>query len=136
MLRPTLDLSGDIDATTVAQSILSRFQDFDLEEGKAEVVLVFSWDGPPTATRIAAFCRGLTEGLPSTIKHQRPIYLVFDHDLARLVGFILKEEFHLKNEVLSIDGITLRDFDFIDVGKVLKPSGTVPVSIKSLLFQM
>lgn len=136
VLRPALDLSGDIDATTVAQSILNRFRDFDLKEGEAKVVLVFSWDGLPTAARIAAFCRGLTEGLPNTLKHQRPIYLVFDFDLARLVGTILKEEFHLKNDILSVDGITLRDFDFIDVGEVLKPSGTVPVSIKSLLFRM
>lgn len=136
VLRPALDLSGDIDPTTVAQSIRSRFRDFDLKEGEAEVVLVFSWDGLPTAARIAAFCRGLTEGLTSTLNHQRPIYLVFDFDLARLVGIILKEEFHLKNDIISIDGITLRDFEFIDVGEVLKPSGTVPVSIKSLLFRM
>jgi len=33
------------------------------------------------------------------------------------------------------DGVTLHDFDFIDLGKVLKPSGTVPVTNKSLVFQ-
>ena len=53
-----------------------------------------------------------------------------------LVGTILKEEFGLKNDVLAIDGVTLRDFDFIDLGKVLEPSGTVPVTIKSLVFQL
>ncbi|MGE5818838.1 MAG: ethanolamine ammonia-lyase reactivating factor EutA [Deltaproteobacteria bacterium] len=41
----------------------------------------------------------------------------------------------LKNDILVIDGITLRGFDFIDLGKLLKSSGTVPVSIKSLVFQ-
>ncbi|NIO08780.1 MAG: recombinase, partial [Deltaproteobacteria bacterium] len=80
--------------------------------------------------------RGLLEGLPRTLNNGGAIYLVFDHDLAGLVGNILKEEFKLENEILSIDGVTLRDFDFIDLGKVLEPSGTVPVTIKSLVFQM
>jgi len=61
--------------------------------------------------------------------------LVFDHDLAGLVGNILKNDFDLKNDILAIDGVTLHDFDFIDLGKVLEPSGTVPVTIKSLVFQ-
>jgi ethanolamine utilization protein EutA len=135
-LRPVVDLDGDIDSVSVSQAILSRFHAFDLEEGKAEVALVFRWDGPPTAIRIAAFCRGLLEGLPATLRSGRPIYLVFDHDLAGLVGTILMQEFGVKNELLCIDGVTLRDFDFIDLGNVLEPSGTVPVTIKSLVFQL
>jgi ethanolamine utilization protein EutA len=65
----------------------------------------------------------------------RLTYLVFDHDLAGLVGNLLKNDFDLKNDILAIDGLTLHDFDFIDLGKVLEPSGTVPVTIKSLVFQ-
>jgi len=53
-----------------------------------------------------------------------------------VLGNILKEEFKLKNDILSIDGINLRDFDFIDLGKALEPSGTVPVTIKSLVFHL
>ena len=97
---------------------------------------MFSWEGAPSAIRIASFCRGLLDGLPGSMESGQPIYLVFDHDLAGLVGTILKEEFDLKNHILSIDGINLHDFDFIDLGQVLQPSGTVPVTIKSLVFQM
>jgi ethanolamine utilization protein EutA len=135
VLRPAVDLGGDIDAATVGQAILTHFKLFDIEEGKADVALVFHWDGLPTAVRIAAFCRGLIEGLPRTVQSGRPIYVVFDHDLAGLVGTILKHEFGIQNELLCIDGVILRDFDFIDLGKTLEPSGTVPVTIKSLVFQ-
>ncbi|MGE5818373.1 MAG: ethanolamine ammonia-lyase reactivating factor EutA [Deltaproteobacteria bacterium] len=135
VLRPELDLSGEIVSATVAQSIQNHFQAFDLEEGKAEVALVFRWNGPPTAIRIAAFCRGLIDGLPRTLKNGGSIYLVFDHDLAGLVGMILRDDFAIKNGLLCLDGITLHDFDFIDLGKILEPSGTVPVTIKSLVFQ-
>ena len=135
VLRPEVDLNGDIVSATVAEAIQNHFQAFDLVEGKAEVALVFRWDGPPTAIRIAAFCRGLIDGLPGTLKNGLPIYLVFDHDLAGLVGTILRDDFAIENALLCLDGVTLRDFDFIDLGKTLEPSGTVPVTIKSLIFQ-
>ena len=61
-LRPPVDLSDNIDPSTLAEAIISHFQVFDLKEGEAEVALVFRWDGPPAAIRIAAFCRGLMEG--------------------------------------------------------------------------
>lgn len=135
-LRPPVDLSDNIDPSTLAEAIINHFRVFDLKEGEAEVALVFRWDGPPAAIRIAAFCRGLMDGLPATVRSGRPIYLVFDHDLARLVGTVLKNDFELKNDVLAIDGVTLHDFDFIDLGKALEPSGTVPVTIKSLVFRL
>lgn len=136
VLRPPIDLSARIDPLELARAIAGHFQVFDLKEGEAEVALVFRWDGPPAALRIAAFCRGLMAGLPATVKNRRPIYLIFDHDLAGLVGTILKNDFELQNDVLAIDGITLHDFDFIDLGKPLEPSGTVPVTIKSLVFRL
>ncbi len=81
---------------------------------------------------------GILRFLVATPQKQIPaiIYLVFDRELARLVGTMLKEEFGLKNDILSIDEVSLRDFDFIDLGKVLEPSGTVPVTIKPLVFQL
>jgi ethanolamine utilization protein EutA (predicted chaperonin) len=136
VLRPDVDLSGEIVGATIAQAIQKHFRAFDLVEGVAEVALVFRWDGPPTAIRIAAFCRGLIAGLPGTLKNGRPIYLVFDHDLAGLVGTILRDDFAIENPLLCLDGVTLSDFDFIDLGKTLEPSGTVPVTIKSLIFQL
>ncbi len=135
VLRPPVDLASDIDSGAVAQAIQAHFQAFDLVEGHAEVALVFRWEGAPTARRIAAFCQGLIDGLPRTQKNGRPIYLIFDHDLAGLVGTILKDDFVIDNPLLCLDGVILHDFDFIDLGKILEPSGTVPVTIKSLVFQ-
>ena len=36
--------------------------------------------------------------------------------------------------VVSIDGINLKEFDFVDIGVMLPASGAVPVVIKSLVF--
>jgi len=36
--------------------------------------------------------------------------------------------------IVSIDGLELQQFDYIDIGALLQNSGAVPVVIKSLLF--
>ena len=35
---------------------------------------------------------------------------------------------------MSIDGLELKEFDYIDIGAMLESSGAVPVVIKSLIF--
>src|SRR6266568_4584135 len=55
-------------------------------------------------------------------------------DVAQTLGAILREELLIESEILAIDGLVLRDFDYIDLGRIRMPSFTVPVTIKSLLF--
>ena len=40
----------------------------------------------------------------------------------------------LDNPIVSIDGLELKEFDYIDIGAMLESSGAVPVVIKSLIF--
>jgi ethanolamine utilization protein EutA (predicted chaperonin) len=37
--------------------------------------------------------------------------------------------------IISIDGIDLKDFDFVDIGEELPDAKAVPVVIKSLIFR-
>ena len=50
------------------------------------------------------------------------------------LGGLLREELAVTSELLVIDGLSLRDFDYIDIGRIRFPSNTVPVTIKSLIF--
>jgi len=63
---------------------------------------------------------------------QPPVKL--DGDVANTLGAILKDDWHIESELLVIDGVALRDFDYIDLGRIRMPSHTVPVTIKSLVF--
>jgi ethanolamine utilization protein EutA len=40
----------------------------------------------------------------------------------------------LDNAIVSVDGLELKEFDYIDIGAMLPGSGAVPVVIKSLIF--
>jgi ethanolamine utilization protein EutA len=134
VLQPPYVCGETIDPEALASAIRGHFTAFDLEEGASEVALAFRWTGAPSYPRIAAFARGIAAGLPHTIASGKPLYLVLDGDIAQTLGAILREELKIANEILVIDGVTLWDLDYIDLGRIRLPSHTVPVTIKSLLF--
>jgi len=134
VLQPAYECGEEIVADDLARAIRSHYTAFDLEEGESEVALAFRWQGAPSYQRIAAFAQGIVQALPRTIASGKPLYLVLDGDIAQTLGAILREELKLANEVLVIDGITLWDLDYIDLGRIRLPSYTVPVTIKSLVF--
>ena len=133
VLQPDIELEAT-DAAAVTRAIREHFTQFDVVEGDADVGLAFRWHGAPTYARLAAFAQGIVDALPATLSRGRPLYLILDGDVAQTLGHLLKEERHVASEVLVIDGITLWDFDYIDLGRIRLPSGTVPVTIKSLVF--
>ena len=134
VLQPDVTLADAIDPARVTQAIRRHFEAFDLTEGEAEVALAFRWQGPPAFDRLAALARGIVEGLPMTLLESKPVFLVLDGDIAHSLGALLKEEWGIASELLVIDGVSLWDFDYIDLGRVRMPSHTVPVTIKSLVF--
>jgi ethanolamine utilization protein EutA len=134
VLQPDIALEGEIEPARVTQAIRRHFEAFDLTEGEGDVALAFRWQGSPTYARLAALAQGIVEALPMTLMGARPVFLIFDGDVAQTFGALLKEEWAVASDVLVLDGISLWDFDYVDLGRVRMPSYTVPVTIKSLLF--
>jgi ethanolamine utilization protein EutA len=135
VLHPIATLGEHIDSGALAAAIRTHFAAFDLVETDADVALALRWEGHPEYPRLRAFAEGVRDGLSARIAKGLPIYLMLDGDVAMTLGSILAGELGITNDLLVIDGVQLRDFDYIDLGKIRLPSGTVPVTIKSLLFQ-
>ena len=134
VLQPSYVCDENIDPDRLAKAIRGHFTAFDLIEGEGEVALALRWQGAPSYERILAFAEGIRRGLATTIERKKPLYLMLDGDIAQTLGAILREELLVESEILAIDGLVLRDFDYIDLGRIRMPSFTVPVTIKSLLF--
>jgi len=134
VLQPSYVCEESIDADKLAKAIRAHFIAFDLIEGEGEVALALRWRGAPSYERILAFAEGIRHGLATTIERRKPLYIMLDGDVAQTLGAILREELLIESEILAIDGLVLRDFDYIDLGRIRMPSFTVPVTIKSLLF--
>ena len=134
VLQPPVTLEGRIDANELAAAIARHLEAFDIVEGETEVALAFRWRGEPSFQRLEAFARAIAMSLPLTIERKKPVFLILEGDIAQTLGAILKEDWRIGSELLVLDGIALRDFDYIDLGRIRMPSHTVPVTIKSLVF--
>jgi ethanolamine utilization protein EutA len=134
VLQPSFLCEEVIDADKLAKAIRAHFTSFDLIEGEGDVALALHWTGVPSYERISAFAEGIRHGLATTIERRKPVYIMLDGDVAQTLGAILREELLVESEILAIDGVMLRDFDYIDLGRIRMPSYTVPVTIKSLVF--
>ncbi len=106
----------------------------DLSDGEKPVALFVPWHGSATFQRLDAFCRGIIEGLKTVLARGHPLVLAGDGDVGGLLGIHLHEEMKIATPIVSIDGLELKEFDYIDIGEMLASSGAVPVVIKSLIF--
>jgi ethanolamine utilization protein EutA len=134
VITPALRFDEEIDPGAIAAGIQAALRRMDLHEGEQAVAMCYRWEGSAMYGRLDAFCRGVVQGLEKILSKNFPLILVGDNDIGGLVGIHFQEELKLQSPVVSIDGITLKEFDFIDIGALLETSGAVPVVIKSLVF--
>ncbi len=133
MLKPGVDLAT-ADADTIARAIAAHFEAFDLDPAADEAVLAFEFAGLPHYAAIRRLADGIAQGMAARLEQGAPLYVMIDGDIAQTLGGVLRDEVGLAQDLLILDGISLRDFDYIDLGKIRLPSFTVPVTVKSLLF--
>jgi ethanolamine utilization protein EutA len=134
VVAPRLPLGPEIDAAAVRAAIAAALARLDLAGGERPVALALRWEGSASYRRLCAFAAGVLEGLAPVLARGHPLVLVCDGDLGGLLGLHFREEQRVANAVVSIDGIELREFDYLDIGALLPGSGAVPVVIKSLVF--
>ena len=135
VITPDLPLADEaVDPDAIAAAVRRSLRRLDLHDGEQAVALCYHWQGAATFARIDAVVRGMVAGLAAVVDRGLPLILVGDGDMGGLVGIHAQVELGLTIPIVSIDGITLKEFDFIDIGAMLELSGAVPVVIKSLVF--
>ncbi len=135
VIAPNFSLGEEtIDVAAVSAAIKSALRRLDLGGGDSPVAIFVPWRGSATYRRLDDFCKGVADGLEALIARGQPIVLAGDGDVGGLIGIHYCEEMKLDCPIVSIDGLELKEFDYIDIGAILDTSGAVPVVIKSLIF--
>ena len=124
----------DFTKEAVRDATFNALRRLDLLHGRQPVAVAFQWGGSATFFRLQLFCSGVAEGLKDIFAKGHPLVLVNDGDIGGIIGLHFQEELHLQNPIISVDGIPLNEFDYIDIGALIPSSGAVPVVIKSLIF--
>ena len=135
VIAPEFPLDADeFTNEMVRDATVQALRRLDLLSGRQPVAVAFHWVGSATFFRLQAFCGGIAEGLKDILGKGHPLVLVNDGDIGGIIGLHFQEECSISKPIISIDGIALNDFDYIDVGALIPTSGSVPVVIKSLIF--
>ncbi len=133
VVHAEVDLSGKIDPKAVTKSIEAKLKQADLEPN-SRMAIAFTWSGDPEYSRIRAAGEGIVAAVASGRTAKDILFLMVEGDVGRTFGHLLESELKLPGHVVSIDGVQLHDFDYVDVGAMITPPGVVPMVIKSLLF--
>ncbi len=134
VLFPHVSLEGEIDPDTVAEAIVASAARFDMTDGHAPVAVALEWAGEPEYRRLRALADGVAAGLSAHRRAGQPVLVLLDGDVARSLARILVQELGVSEPVVCLDGVRLEEFDYVDIGELIKPSDVVPLVIKSLLF--
>lgn len=134
VVAPRIDETG-LTVEKIKTAVLDSFTLQDLNPEESGVAIAVRWKMGPAYENLRNLCEGICAAMSPAIEHGLPLVLVFDADVGRLVGNILTNEMKTPCPVLSIDGIELQDFDYIDIGELIPDAQVVPVVIKSLVFR-
>lgn len=135
VVTPEFEQKETITAGEIKNSIEKALQRFDILDGERAVALALRWELGPSYPLIRTLAEGLVGAMKDHVDKGQPLVLVFDADIAKLMGNIIERELIPGAGIISIDGIDLKDFDFVDIGQELPDAKAVPVVIKSLIFR-
>jgi len=131
----TFDLTGEVDEAAVSAEVRRALLQSDIEDGAAAVALSFPWHGDPLHRRMHAVAQGICAALPRSLAAGLPLTLLIDGDIGMSLGRIIRHEVAPGADVIAIDGVALKQFDYVDVGRMIDVTNVVPIIIKSLLFK-
>ncbi len=134
---PVVHLGRELPEVIDADEIAAAFRqsaDRQDRDTRATVALAFSWTGSPDYSRLLAMAKAIKAVAAPDGKRGEPLVLMIDGDVGQTIGRILDRELGIHTHLISVDGVRLKDLDFVDLGEFMTPPGVIPVVIKSLLF--
>ena len=120
----------------VVSEVNHAFRRFDLIEGQEIVALYFKDPVRVNYPSLELFAKSIETALTNSIDQETPVILIFEKDIACSVGNVIRRETGLKNNLLSLDELSLNDGDWIDISEPLVGRQVFPVTVKSLVFPM
>lgn len=131
---PRLPSAASATRASVAEAVGCAYRRLDLDAADQPVAVALDWDVEPEYGLLRALAEGVAQALDSHQSGTLPYVLVSRQDVGRTLGRILKIDMGVEAEVVSIDSVELRDFDYVDLGEAVGNDLVVPVVVKSLVF--
>ena len=118
-------------AVPFGQSLAAALQRLDLDTIEAGLLVSTRIEGVIGYPLLRDLAQGIADAVPDPAT---TVVVNVEQDVARSLGRILVDEVKLPNPLIVVDGVTIGDLDYVDIGRPLRSAAVFPVTVKSLLF--
>ncbi len=119
---------------SLSQSLVSALAKFDLTHYTEGLAIALALQELPSYQLVRGIAQEIQSLIGRSTDPNMPLYLMLDADIAKSLGGILKEELMLPGPIIAVDGIDVGDLDYVDIGRPMGVSESLPVTVKSLMF--
>lgn len=130
---PALRLTETKDMQEVTEEIQAKIDKFSLQDQRILPAIVVPKTFGNSFKEIKGLVRAIAAGV-RTAKRRDPLVVISEDDIGKALGNLLQNSLSEPRPVISIDQLTMKEGDYIDIGKPLYDGGVVPVVIKTLVF--
>ena len=118
----------------VEKEIANAFTKYDMTEGEDVVGLYFKDSLYRSYSWLQEFVKSIENALPKSVANKKMIVLLFETDIGKMVGLMVRRETSIQHNLICLDELFLEEGDWIDVGEPLLSGQAFPVTVKSLVF--
>jgi ethanolamine utilization protein EutA len=119
---------------SLEHALAAALAKFDLRQYTHGMAIALALQELPNYRLVRSIAREIGCLLERSTNPSMPLYLMLDADIAKSLGGILKEELGLPGPIVAVDGIDVGDLDYVDIGRPMGVSESLPVTVKSLMF--
>jgi ethanolamine utilization protein EutA len=130
---PSIRLTVTEDYQAVTSEISEKIERFSYQDSSELPAIVVPEAFGNSFYQIKGLVQAIAAGIRKA-KQRAPLVIICEDDIGKAFGNLLVNSLHDSRPVISIDQLTMKEGDYIDIGKPLYDGGVVPVVIKTLVF--
>ncbi len=133
---PVLKLNGEeegLPPPALAAAIQEKLRWYAGEDGLARTALALQGERSPSYARVLELAEGIAEGL--SLLRQAGFFpvVITERDMAKVLGQTLCR--FVDGPLLALDGVSVENGDYVDVGAPVAGGAVLPVVVKTLAFE-
>ncbi|WP_297717730.1 ethanolamine ammonia-lyase reactivating factor EutA [Intestinimonas sp.] len=117
------------DAAALAAAVAKKLSRYADQEGLCQVALALTGAASPSYQRVTELARGLRAGLEPLYGAGHFPVVVVERDMAKVLGQAMGG-----SPLLCLDGVSVREGDYLDIGAPVAGGSVLPVVVKTLAF--